>query len=155
MKKLFLIFTASLFICPGIFSQDQIKYQRQIDSLEAIKIVYQNKIADLNIIIKQIEDKKSLAKIEIFGGSTYNIPANSTIQIRDKANSASRLIFLPIKGERITLIDFDDKDGFWLVSFNRNEFGYVKDVDIEQDITIKNYKEHLVVLKAKIAMKNE
>jgi|WetSurMetagenome_2_1015567.scaffolds.fasta_scaffold314916_1 hypothetical protein len=153
MKKL--VFILLLLICSKIYSQDQIKFQKQIDSLEAVKALFQNKVEELNILIKQIEVKKSLAKIEIFGGSTYNIPANSTIQIRDKANSAGRLIFLPIKGEKITLIDFDTKDGFWLVSFNKNEFGYVKDLDIQQDITIKNYKEHLVVLKAQIAMKNE
>jgi len=153
MKKLVFLFI--LLVSTKVYSQDQIKFQKQIDSLESVKIEYENKITEINILIKQIEDKKSLAKIEIFGGSSYNVPANSIMQIRDKANSASRLIFLPIKGEIITLIDFNDKDGYWLVSFNKNEFGYVKDADIQQDISIKNYKEHLVVLKAKITMKIE
>jgi hypothetical protein len=153
MKKLIFIFI--LFICPKIYSQDQIKFQQQIDSLGSVKTLYENKITELNLLIKQIEDKKSLAKIGRFGGFRYNIPANSLMQVREKANSISRLLFIPIKGEIITLIDFDNKDEYWLVSFNKNEFGYVKDVDIQQDATIENYKHHLIDLKAQMTIKIE
>lgn len=153
MKKLVFIFL--LFICPRIYSQDQIRFQRQIDSLGSVKAEYENKIAELNILIKQVEYKKSLAKIERFGGFRYNTPANSLMQIREKANSTSRLIFIPIKGEIITLIDFDDKIDYWLVSFNKNEFGYVKDVDIQPDASIENYKHYLTDLKAQITVKIE
>jgi hypothetical protein len=153
LMKSKLIFIFIIFIYPKIYSQDQGKFQDQIDSLGSIKTGYENKIMELNIFIKQIEDKKSFAKIERFGGSKYTIPANSIIQIRDKANSTGRLIFIPIRGEIITLIDFDDNNHYWLVSFNENEFGYVKDVDIEQNTKINNYKKHLFNINYQIALK--
>lgn len=153
MKRLIFIFI--LFISSKTYSQDQGIFQQQIDSLGSVRTEYENKIKELNILIKQIEDKKALSRIEKFGGFKYTVPANSIMQIRDKANSTGRLIFIPIRGEIITLIDFDDNNDYWLVSFNNNEYGYAKDVDIQQNITITNYKKRLVDLKAQVALKTE
>jgi hypothetical protein len=153
MKKL--IFLLILFISPKIYSQDHSLYQKQIDSLEAVRAKYETRISELNSQIKQIEEKKALSKVEKFGGFEYIIPANSIMQIRDKATASGRLIFIPIRGEKITLIDFDTHISYWLVSFNKTEYGFVKDSDIMQNPMITDYKKRLLEIKSQIALKTD
>ncbi len=144
-----------LLIGSNINSQDLRHFQKQVDSLEYLKIEYENRISDFEKLIKQTEDKILIAKSEKFGGLDYSIPALSTIQIKDKANNSGKIIFLPIKGETIKLIDFDNNNNNWLVSYNKNEFGYVDDTYINQDSSVSNYKNHLKVIKSRISLKVE
>jgi hypothetical protein len=57
--------------------------QRQIDSLKSIRTEYVKKIVQINILIKDIEDKKMINEIEKYKIIKYHVPAQSTIKIRD------------------------------------------------------------------------
>jgi hypothetical protein len=144
------VFLFSLMPCQHIYSQDQLGMQRQIDSLKSIRTEYVKKIVQINILIKDIEDKKMINEIEKYKIIKYHVPAQSTIKIRDIDNPVGKILFEPQKGEVITLVDFNDVNDYWLVSFN-NEAGYVNDVFIRKSSTVTHFKKYLVAKKVQDA----
>lgn len=151
MKKF--AFLSSLLICQYVYPQNKISMQRQIDSLNSIRTEYVKRIEEINVLIKAIEDKKIINEIKIYKNIKYEVPAHSTIKIRDKDNSSGKILFEPQKGEIITLVDFNDVNDFWLVSYN-NEAGYLNDVFIKGSSAITNFKKYLIEKRAQDAEEN-
>lgn len=152
MKKFVLLF--SLMLCQYVHSQDQRRMQRQIDSLKLIRTEYAKKIVQINILIKEIEDKKTINEIEQYKILKYRVPAQSAIKIRDKESPAGKILFEPPKGEVITLVDFNDITDYWLVSYN-DEVGYVNDVFLHKSSAITNFKKYLFAKRAQEAEENK
>lgn len=152
MKKL--VFLFSLILCQYVYPQDKPGMQRQIDSLESIRTDYVKKIVQINILIKAIEDKKTINEIKLYMNIKYRVPSHSTIKIRYNDNSSGKILFEPQKGDVITLIDFNDVNDSWLVSYN-NEVGYVSNAFIHKSSEITNFKKYLVAKKAQDAEENK
>jgi hypothetical protein len=82
------------------------------------------------------------------------VPVQPIIKIRDIDNPTGKILFEPQKGEVLTLIDFNDVNDYWLVSYN-NEVGYVSDVFIHESSAITHFKKYLVDKKAHDAEENQ
>jgi hypothetical protein len=145
MKKLVIIFI--LFVCQKTYSQEVTRFQKQIDSLKAIKSDYEYKIKEVNILINQIEIKKSLTEFERFESILYIVQGHQPMKIRNRDESSGKILFRPKEGETIKLIDYNDNNDYWLVSYN-NSVGYVSEVYIEESPAIDDYKKYLIVKKA-------
>lgn len=140
-----------LIICIKAHSQNLDKMQSSIDSLKAIKTDYLNKIKGIDILINEIENKKTITEFERFEKMSYTVPIQPNPKIRDKDNSNGQILFELKKGEVMTLIDFDND--YWLVSYS-NAVGYVNDVFIQQSPSINDFKKYLVAKRIQLAEEN-
>jgi hypothetical protein len=143
-------FLITFLLCQNVYPQGQHGVQRQIDSLKSVRSEYEKKIQQINVLIKNIEDKKVINEFEKYSSIKYLVPDQSTIKIRDQGNSSGEILFTPIKGEEITLIDFNDDLDYWFVTY-KSKAGYVNDVFIQQSSSISDFKKYLVVKKAQDA----
>jgi hypothetical protein len=139
------VFLFILFSNVNVYSQDQTKNQKKLDSLKTVKLDYENRIEKINKMIKEVEDKITISELGNYETLKY-IVSSESLKIRKKDDSSADILFQPKKGEIIELIDYGDFNDYWKVSY-KNSFGYVNDVFIQQTSEIQNFKKILIAKK--------
>jgi hypothetical protein len=132
----------ALFVSVSAISQDLKTIQNKIDSLQDLKTMYESKIQQLDKAIKDLENAKVITSYEKYDDLKYIVPNQPLVRIRDKDDTSGKILAEPQNGEVITLIDFNDKIDYWLVSY-KNLTGYVNDVLIQQSAAIQDFKKYL------------
>lgn len=130
------------------YSQDLSKIQSQIDSLKKVKKEYESKIQFIDLRIKDLEERKTSSQFEKVESLDYPIAQQLQIKIRDKDNSSGKIIYEPKNGENLKLVDFNDDNKYWTVSY-MNKIGYVNEIFIQNNLTISEFKKSILLKKSR------